>query len=1202
MSTTIDSLQIEIQSSSANAAQGIQALATSLGNLRDNGKITTAVNNLNKLRNALHSFANVPSSASKIASLASSLERLREVGSVANAASGLGKLSENMAKLGNIDYSSITRVAESSGLFQRVASSLSQLSNVKSGGLGTMIRSLSQIGQVTNSLDDATIARFTDRIRKLSNELTPLSHKMTTIQAGLRGVNTSARKSADGVSTFNNGIHTGTLNLANFTISLQGILSALQPVIRLLTSTISQAIEWEGIAARFGRGFGSSAQETYEWIQLLNKEMGINVQQFMQYSSVYATMLTGFGVAVEDAGKMALGYTELTYDIWAGYNDVYKTFADAAEAVKSAIAGEVEPVRRAGFTIVESTLKQTAANHDLKISLESATEAQKSYLRYLTLVDQAHAQNLVGTYAKELGTAEGLMRTLSQQVKSLGQAFGSLFLPILVEVVPWIQALVEVLTDAVRAVAAFFGFEIQPVDWSGVNDGVGDLGGSAEDASDALGSAAKAAKDLKKATVGIDELNVISPPTPSGGSGGSGGGSAWNDLEVSSLWDKSIFDNIESKVKDIKNRLKEWLGITDEIDTWAEFFDTRLGDILKLVGLVGLAIATWKLTKGFLAGIETLTTLLGKSQYSIAIGVILTLAGFSINFLGLKSAIEDGLDGFNFAEIVAGGLVGTGGSAVLGSKIAAWIATTFKGSAVATALTTAAENLGLATASGAGAALAAGGAGVVLGIPAMFVGIYDAIVNELDWLNSSLTAIGGAAAGAGVATILAAAGTAVTPGIGTLIGLAVGLVIDGVILIVQEWDKITAFLDKLWNETIPDLWNDFVTWISNTPKRIEKWFDDVLEPIQNFDWEGLGYDLGQKLGGAINDAIDFFNVAIPKFFKETAPKFLKEMFDGWMENLRKFFKETLPKFFKETLPTLLEDVGKWFKDVGKAMLDGIKEGWNTSIKAVSDFVSGFVKGFKDALGINSPYTVFRDEIGKHCLSGLLSAFNLTAIKDKVVQLWNNAKDWWNGKKDLESAKVSVGLVKSGWTSIKNWIGNMPKLDTKIGLIKSGWTSVSKWIGTMPTLSAKISLIKSGWTSVKKWLGNLDFNLNFKLPKIGVKWGSKEVLGFKISYPNSFYTYAQGGFPDIGELFVAREAGPEMVGKIGNKTAVANNQQIIEGISEGVYAAVLAAMRASEGGGDQTVVVKLDGREIARSVERHQRERGSTIMGTQVYSY
>jgi ribonuclease HI len=89
---------------------------------------------------------------------------------------------------------------------------------------------------------------------------------------------------------------------------------------------------------------------------------------------------------------------------------------------------------------------------------------------------------------------------------------------------------------------------------------------------------------------------------------------------------------------------------------------------------------------------------------------------------------------------------------------------------------------------------------------------------------------------------------------------------------------------------------------------------------------------------------------------------------------------------------------------------------------------------------------------------------------------------------------------------------------------------------------------------------------------------------------------------MGELFVAREAGPEMVGKIGNRTTVANNEQIVKGISEGVYTAVLAAMKASESNGSQAVNVYLDGRLVTQSVEKRQHERGAAIMGRQVYSY
>ena len=54
-------------------------------------------------------------------------------------------------------------------------------------------------------------------------------------------------------------------------------------------------------------------------------------------------------------------------------------------------------------------------------------------------------------------------------------------------------------------------------------------------------------------------------------------------------------------------------------------------------------------------------------------------------------------------------------------------------------------------------------------------------------------------------------------------------------------------------------------------------------------------------------------------------------------------------------------------------------------------------------------------------------------------------------------------------------------------------------------------------------------------------------------------YANGGLPNHGEMFIARERGPELVGSIGNKTAVMNNGQIVDSVSAGVYNAVASAM-------------------------------------------
>ena len=77
---------------------------------------------------------------------------------------------------------------------------------------------------------------------------------------------------------------------------------------------------------------------------------------------------------------------------------------------------------------------------------------------------------------------------------------------------------------------------------------------------------------------------------------------------------------------------------------------------------------------------------------------------------------------------------------------------------------------------------------------------------------------------------------------------------------------------------------------------------------------------------------------------------------------------------------------------------------------------------------------------------------------------------------------------------------------------------------------------------------------------------------------SWFTYAQGGFPDAG-IFLARETGnPEMVGQIGNKPAVANNSQIVDAVSRGVAEAVGQVLARAQNTG-QSIEVNIDGKQL-----------------------
>ena len=1228
----IDQLSIKIKTDSSGAAAGIDALVGSLEKLKKIGSFGKAVTNLNNLAGALRNISGVSSATRTLGALAGALERIKGVGTLGPLAKSIPALSTGLNKLGSLNIEKLAPKIEG------VADAVRPLSQVKAGGINTMANGLLKLDKVTKSLDDDTIKRFADRIQKLLDKLTPLSEKLTTIQSGLRAVNTNARSAGRAVQSMGNDVNTTALNMASFVTIAQGVVQALEPVVRVIGEATYAAAEWDGIAARFGRGFGENAQETYDWIMRLNEEMGINVQQFMQYSSVYATMLTGFGVAMEDAGKMALGYTELTYDIWAGYNDIYKNFDDAAEAVKSAIAGEVEPIRRAGFTIVESTLEQTAANYGLDISLEKATESQKSYLRYLTLIDQAHAQSLVGTYAKEMNTAEGLLRTFAQQVKSLAQAFGSLFLPVLVAVMPWLQAFVSLLTDAIRAVAAFFGIEIQAVDWSGYNAGSDAIGGvaeSAEDAGGALGSAAKAAKELKNATLGIDELNVISPPDPNsgrgGGGGAAGGGTGFDGLDVDSLWDESIFNGIQNQVEELKDRLMDFLPVVGGIA--AAFAGWRILNLLD-----NLDDADVKLGK-FKGTIEGLAKGLAVAGITVAVGKLVW------DFTGAY------LEGGKVSDLLKA--IGT---TILGAGLAAWLAGPV----------------------GAGIVLLASG---VIMLTRLGIEISEGSVEITDPQALTTAIIGTLETALGGAVVIdALRGGPWAKAIGTAISDGLMKAFGG-----TSFSWIATSIGAKLSTALAGV-GTFLAGLSGWAiAAIAAIAAALVLAIVDYDFTDIGYKIGNGLAKALR-SVGVWITEIGSAIKdglETAINWVVEKLEIDSVWDAVFYLLNPAALLGRLLPDIIEIGWDLISGLFQGIGDALKNLWGN----ITEFIDGFLQGWRDGFEVNSPSKIFielgeflvaglwqgiKDSFNgilKNCqewiedlLSGITTKMSPSAIKDKLSTMWTNAKNWWDkSKSKLSDYTPTIGSIQkkleTAWSSAKTWYdGKKAKLKEytpTIGSIyeklKVRWDNAREWYNNKksklkeytPSIGSIYEKVKERWDNARTWYNSKKAGMSTYTPSIGSikdklvsawntakSWWSKNVklsipsLGFKVTYstPSGSVSKAivkalglsgwpklsfaaSGGIFDVGSMIWAGERGPEIVANAaGGKTGVMNVQQMQDAVYEGVYAAVVSAMSRSSGGGAQAVNVYLDGRQITASVEQTQRGRGATIMGKQVFAF
>lgn len=627
----IQGLEFQIQENSAGAVTGLENLKKALSGLKSvtNNSVKgldSTSKSIRELKNAL-SGLNSGDMSRKLTQIASGLRALEQVRGVKISSSIPNQLNALNAALKNVRWTDGDKI-------RTLVDGLRPLSELGRANMTSFINQLGKLPDLIDELEKADIDKFTRQMKELAAAMKPFADEMQKVSNGFSAFPSKIQRLVSSTDRYNNSVNRATTGTKAWSNALAGIkistvLYASKRIGTALAEYMYQASEWEGIMYRFGRAFGEEAEENYKWIQRLNSELQINVQQFMQYASIYGTMLRGFGVAQKDAAAMAMNYTELTYDIWAGYNDIYKSFEDAAVAVRSAIAGEVEPIRRAGFTIVDSQLKITAANYGIAYSTQSASEELKSYLRYLTLIDQAKAQDLIGTYAREMTTAEGLMRTLRQQLTSLSQAFGSFLLPALVKVLPYVQAFVELIGEAIAALAQLFGIDLKPVDF-GVSSGATAAGDMADNLDDAAG----AAKKLKQYTAGFDELNVFNPDQGSSGAGaGVSGGGYDGEFDICKLWDESIFENINSQVDELKENLK---------------------DVLATVTSIAAGILAWKVAKDFLTALKLLKELNSKNFTFKLDFKVLGLAMFLADLKEFERYLKDFLDNGPTFQNVAG--------------------------------------------------------------------------------------------------------------------------------------------------------------------------------------------------------------------------------------------------------------------------------------------------------------------------------------------------------------------------------------------------------------------------------------------------------------------------------------------------------------------------------------------------------------------
>lgn len=427
---------------------------------------------------------------------------------------------------------------------------------------------VTELDKLSKSLEGLKTA--SSKMTKAKNGLNKLSESLDKLKASSKGLTAldklSSNLSTIGASTGNlsKGLTVASTGLTAFKTVAKSVLNVIGTALGLdyleqqLSNCVENINDYVENINLFKVSMGEFYEEGKKYAETLESLMGIDSGEWMRNQGMFMSMAKGFGLVNEQAYEMSKGLTELAYDMSSLYNsDVEEAFLK----LRSALAGEIEPLRSWGISLTEATLKQLALSKGITKNVEAMTEAEKAQLRYVAIVEAATKQGVIGDFARTLESPANALRVLKQQFVQLARSVGSVFIPILTQVLPYVQALTKVITGLIKALATLVGFKMPENNWNSatesINSGVSGV-------SDSLSGATSKAKELKKQLMGFDELNILSNPDKAS-SGGGASVSTGGDLglDISSVWSDAMLSKVESQVNDIIGTLKalktKWL-------------------------------------------------------------------------------------------------------------------------------------------------------------------------------------------------------------------------------------------------------------------------------------------------------------------------------------------------------------------------------------------------------------------------------------------------------------------------------------------------------------------------------------------------------------------------------------------------------------------------------------------------------------------
>ena len=1198
---TIDTLQIELESNAKGAVSGIDALTVTLEKLKTATKggvgLTAVTKQLTAMKTAMGGIdGNSTNGLSKAVLL---LRNLGQVKISPSIATQITKANEALAKF---------NIGDGASKIQELVDTLRPLETLGKNSLGSTVNALNKLPKALANID---MKKLHGQVDALTRIMRPLAVEMEKVAAGFKAFPSRIQKLIVENEKLSNSNKKTSQSFLDYYAKIKTWLSRAKQAITSLMKITDKSMKYIETINLVNVSMGEYADEAKRYAEEVELAMGIDPKEWLTGHSVLMSLVSGFGVANDRAYLMSKNLNQIAYDLWSLKGEAMNfTLGESLEKVTSGISGELEPLRNVGYDLSQARLELEAYNLGIEKKLSDMTQAEKAELRYMAIMRQS--TQVIGDMSRTLDSPANQMRILKTQYEQLVRSIGNLVIPILNKVVPVISAITRVLRELIDTIASLLGVEIASVDFDAASQ-------SASGISTGMEEAAESAKKLKDYTMGFDELNVINPNSDSSGTEDALSGGGFN-FELPEY--DFINEETKNRVNEIVEKMKEWLGITGEIDSWADLFKTKLGGILALVTTIGVALLVWSVIKGISGVLDVFSKfgIGGKSDSGGDVGETLPKASTK-----LKTLVKNlGLGIAIIAEVVVAAALFIGGIWLIGTLLEqvglAWQPVIDNGATIAIAI-----GIGTVLLAGIGVVTATLGktgktliVNIALGTAILAeIGVATGLFLVEIWaIGKGLDEIGKAwqpvidngetiATGIGIGTgllvgigvVTAALGMATVATAGALplaIALGTAILVELAIAFKAFCDSLIEVADKLSDDLHPALAN--------------------LNPILP--------DLSDDMEDFKDYMIEFADMAV-EYTKSSAIS----GFSATVDSIVKFFT-------KDPIKALAKDVEKQYEQSSTL---------NTNLGLANPELLTAIDGLTLYKGRIEKIKTLADEIDTSDISTDVFSTMVTA-SDHLKDFGSNMKKYYDKIKDIKVSVMDamitrINAVIDFAVRIKNEVDA-----TRIDLFSNSIEGVIDFAVRIKkdVNSEKINSFTTAINSI------IDFTIrirdNFDMAMMSMFSGAmNDVIDFAVRIKNEVDTkkinnftdaindlatavknlptsktltitaiyetsgtapkgYATGGFPETGELFIAREAGAEMVGSIGRRTAVANNDQIVSGIASGVAEAnseqnsllreqntLLRALL------EKDTSTNIDGRRLSKELDRVNRGLGATII-------